>query len=95
MYILASDQKSVIDSGYVQRFCLVEKPDATLIIASYSADRAITIGKYADAEEGHGVLAELYTALAAGAESYSMPDSRLFGAERWKRDARTKRKGGS
>lgn len=70
MYILASDQKSVIDSGYVQRFCLVEKPDATLIIASYSADRAITIGKYADAEEGHGVLAELYAALAAGAESY-------------------------
>ena len=34
MYILASDQKSVIDSGYVQRFCLVGKPDATLIIAS-------------------------------------------------------------
>lgn len=30
MYILASDQKSVIDSCYVQRFCLVEKPDASL-----------------------------------------------------------------
>lgn len=94
MYILASDQKSVIDSCYVQRFCLVEKPDASLIIASYSADRAVTIGKYAD-EEAHGVLAELYSALSTGAERYSMPDSRLFGEERWKRDARTKRRGGS
>ena len=95
MYILTSDQKSVIDSGYVQRFCLVEKSDATLIIASYSADRAVTIGKYVDAEEAHGVLAELYSALGDGAESYAMPDSRLFGEERRKRDARTKRKGGS
>lgn len=95
MYILTSDQKSVIDSGYVQRFCLVEKPDATLIIASYSAERAVTIGKYADAEEAHGVLTALYTALSTGEENYSMPDSRLFGEERWKRDSRTKRKGGS
>lgn len=95
MYILTSDQKSVVDSGYVQRFCLAEKPDATLVIASYSADRAVTIGKYADAEEAHGVLAGLYTALSTGAESYAMPDSRLFGEERWIRDARTKRKGGS
>ena len=95
MYILASDQKSVIDSCYVQRFCLVDKPDASLIIASYSADRAVTIGKYADEEEAHGVLAELYSALSTGAERYSMPDSRLFGEERWKRDARTKRRGGS
>jgi len=95
MYIMDSIQKNVIDTAYVQRFCLIKQPDATLIIASYSADCAVTIGKYADAEEAHGVLAELYTALTTGAEGYSMPDSRLFSGEHWKRDARTKRKGGS
>lgn len=95
MYILTSDQKSVIDSGYVQRFCLVEKPDACLIIASYSADRAVTIGKYENKEEAHGVIADIYTALSGGETGYSMPDSRLFGSQQWIRDARTKRKGGS
>lgn len=45
--------------------------------------------------EAHGVLAALYAALSTGEENYSMPDSRLFGEEHWKRDSRTKRKGGS
>ena len=95
MYILSSDQKSVIDSSYIQRFCLAEKPDAVLIIAYYSVDRAVTIGRYADKEEAHGVLAELYSALSTDDKSYSMPDSRLFNEEHWVRDARTKRRGGS
>lgn len=95
IYILSSDQKNVIDSSFVQRFCIVRKPDATLIIASYGVDYTVTIGKYAEAEEAYHVLATLYSGLSSGAESYSMPDSRMFGEERWKRDARTKRKGGS
>ncbi len=94
MYILTSDQKSVIDSSYIQRFCIAKKPDATLIIAYYSVDRAVTIGRYTD-EEAYGALAELYSALSTGAERHSMPDSRLFGEESWIRDARTKRRGGS
>lgn len=95
MYIFSSDKKSIIDSLFVQRFCVVEKPDAVLVIASYSADRAVTIGKYADAEEAHGVLTAMYVALSSGAENYSMPDSRLFGEDFRKMDARTRRKGGS
>lgn len=94
MYILASNQESVINSDYVQRFCITKKPDATLIIAYYSVDRAVTIGRYAD-EEARGVLAELYSALSTEDKSYSMPDSRLFSEERLVRDARTKRRGGS
>lgn len=48
MYILISDRKSIVDSAFVERFCIVEKPDACLVVASYSADRAVTIGRYAD-----------------------------------------------
>lgn len=51
MYIMTSDSKTIVDSGFVERFCLVEKPDATLIVAGYSADRAVTIGRYADRQE--------------------------------------------
>ena len=95
MYILTSDQKSIVDTSFVERFCLVEKPDACLIIASYSSDRAVTIGKYEDKEEAHGVLSAIYTSLSFGDTSYSMPDSRLFGSQKWIRDARQRRKGGS
>lgn len=94
MYILTSDGKSIIDSTFVERFCTVEKPDAVLIIASYSADRAVTIGKYADKNEAGGVMDELLNNLARS-DTYAMPDSRLFHGEKWKRDARTARKGGS
>lgn len=95
MHIMTSDKKSIVDASFVERFCLVEKPDAYLIIASYSAERAVTIGKYADREECYGVLFSLYNALAADDPIFSMPDSRLFGEEHIKKDARTKRKGGS
>lgn len=95
VYIFTSDKKSILDSVFVERFCIVQKPDAVLVIASYNADRAVTIGKYADLEEAHGVLAAMYVAISAGDENYTMPDSRLFGEDFRKRDARTKRKGGS
>ena len=94
MYILTSDGKSIIDSAFVERFCTVEKPDAVLIIASYSENRAVTIGKYADRYEAKAALEELMDNLAHS-EVYAMPDSRLFHGETWKRDSRTVRKGGS
>lgn len=95
MYILTSDQKTIIDSTYVERICLVEKPDAYLIIASYNPDRAVTIGKYAKKEEAYDVLAQIHRELGIGTVAYIMPDSALFGGELWIRDSRTRRKGGS
>lgn len=97
MYILTSDAKSIIDTDFVERFCIVEKPDACLIIASYSADRAITIGKYADRNEADSAFLSLLNNLTCENDTYSfsMPDSVLFHGEKWKRDARTTRKGGS
>lgn len=94
MYILTSDGKSIIDSNFVDRFCIVEKFDAILIIASYSADRAVTIGKYANYREAVDAFHGLFTCIKSGSD-YEMPDSVLFHGEKWKRDARTTRKGGS
>ena len=95
MYILTSDQKSIVDSGFAERFCLVEKPDACMIVASYSAERMVTIGKYKDRAEAVDALNALYQALTYDESRFEMPDSELFHGEREKKDARTKRKGGS
>lgn len=97
MYILTSDMKSIVDSSFVERFCLVEKPDAVLIVASYGANRAVTIGRYADRKEADAAFSSLLSDLVASSDTYSftMPDSVLFHGEKQKRDARTVRKGGS
>ena len=77
--------------------CIVEKQDVVLIIASYSAYLAVTIGKYADRKEADDAFFKLFNSLAGNDSSvpFTMPDSVLFHGESWKRDARTKRKGGS
>lgn len=97
MYILTSDMKSIVDSSFVERFCIVEKPDAVLIVASYSAERAVTIGRYADRKEADAAFSSLLNELVGCSNTYSftMPDSILYHGEKWKRDARTTRKGGS
>ena len=96
MYIMASNGRSIIDSSFVERFCIVEKPDAYLIVASYSAEHIVTIGRYANQEEADSALADLFNALAgSGAYAFTMPDSVLYHGEKWVRDARTVRKGGS
>lgn len=97
MYILTSDMKSIVDSSFVERFCIVEKPDAVLIVASYSAERAVTIGRYADRKEADAAFNGLLNNLVGSGNTYSftMPDSILYHGEKRKRDARTIRKGGS
>lgn len=97
MYILTSDGKSIVDSAFVERFCLVGKPDAWLVVASYSADRVVTIGRYADRKEADAAFGELLDNLAGNSGTYAfmMPDSVLFHGEKWKHDARTTRKGRS
>lgn len=95
MYILTGNKKEIIDSRFVERFCLVEKPDAYIIIASYSTEHMVTIGKYGNQAEADEVLDKLYYALAYEDEKFEMPISSLFYGERAVKDARTKRKGGS
>ena len=96
MYILAGNKKEIVNAEFVERFCIVTKPDAVLIIASYSDVRPpVTIGKYVNEKESEEVLGDLFGALSGGASYHTMPESTLFALKQWKRDARTKRKGGS
>lgn len=95
MYIRTQDERQIVDSRYVERFCQVVKPDAVLIIASYSENRAVTIGKYADKAEANDAFNDLFCALCSGDQSFDMPQSRLFCGDQGKKDARVKRKGGS
>lgn len=97
MYIWASDGRSIVDSRFVERFCIVEKPDACLIVASYSADRVVTVGRYADRKEADAAFGCLFNDLGEFGDdrTFVMPDSVISHGERWKRDARVARKGGS
>lgn len=96
MYILNSMQTSIVSSEFVERFCISEKPDAALIVASYSTERSpVTLGRYENLSEAQDVLSDLILALAGGQACYTMPESTLYARERVKKDARIKRRGGS
>lgn len=80
----------------VDRFCLVPKSDAVLIVASYAGvEKPVTIAKYEDRDEADRALTALYNAITADTFGFQMPDSRLWSLETEIKDARTKRKGGS
>lgn len=96
MYILNERGLELLNSDFVQRFVIVRRPDAALVIASYGADdRAVTLGRYKDLREAKEVLMGLYTALRNGEPDYELPLSSYYDEAAVKRDARTKRKGGS
>ena len=97
MYIMVPTGMQIINSNFVVRFCVVEKPDAALVVASYdrSTVGAHTLGRYADVREAQEALGELLVALAGGQTCFTLPDSTLYHGERIKKDARVKRRGGS
>ena len=97
MYILTERQREIINSEFVERFMIATKDDASLILASYRIGDggAVTIGRYADDKEAKDVLSNLFGALANRSTYYTMPESSYYAKETWKRDARTKRRGGS
>lgn len=95
MWIVSGRKDEIIDSTFVQRFRIVVKPDAALVIASYNADTAVTISKYKNEREAKVALAELLAALAGGQNLFYMPESTLFYEQATTHDARTARKGGS
>lgn len=98
MYIMTNNESQVINSDFVERFVIVEKPDAALIVASYtsaSEPPPVTIGRYKDRKEAKDALRDMFSALASKFYCYTMTDSVLHFEEHIKKDARTKRKGGS
>lgn len=96
MYIVSQDGKQIVNAEYPERFCLAEKPDAVLVVASYRDDRPpVTLGRYANLQEAAEVLWTLLVALTGGQGYMSMPPSLLNAAAPVVHDARTKRRGGS
>lgn len=95
MYIMNSYETEVLNSDFVERFCLVEKSDACLIVASYGADRCVTIGRFANKAEASDALRMLYGSLAEGHSYFDVPASTLYAEQTTKKDARTRRRGGS
>lgn len=96
MYIFSENEREIINTDFVERFCISEKPDASLIIASYGAERApVTIGRYKDYNEAKGAFGQLLGALINDHAYVYMPPSSYYSEEPRVKDARTKRKGGS
>ncbi len=96
MYILSQDGKQLVRAEYPERYCLVEKYDAVLVVASYRDDRPpVTLGRYANLQEAGEALSDLLVALTGGQGYMSMPLSQLNAAAPIVHDARTKRRGGS
>ena len=96
MYIMAAGGKQIINSEFVERFCLSEKEDAILIVASYSDTRPpVTMARYANMDESRDALGKLMGALAGGQAYFDMPESILYYEEHVRKDARVKRRGGS
>lgn len=96
MYILNQSKTEVHNSEFVERFCVAEKPDAALIVASIGRDKQPnTMGRYKNIQEARDVLYELFSALRSDEYSFEMPMSEQVAGERRIKDARTKRRGGS
>lgn len=96
MYVLNGNKTQIINSDFVERFCISVKDDAALVVASYSLERPpFTLARYKDSDEAKSVLNKLFVALIGGQVGFDMPESLYYDEERRKRDARTKRRGGS
>ncbi len=67
MFILSGNGMELVNTAYVERFCIVRKDDATLIVASYSQSRAVTLGRYAHEYAARDALARLHLALSDNA----------------------------
>lgn len=96
MYIIDASKQVIHNSEFIQRFHIVKKPDAWLIISSVEHDKmADTLGRYFSEAEAKDVLEQLLKALVTEEKAFEMPRSLNQDTYERKRDARTKRKGGS
>lgn len=71
MYIVSANQSQVVDSAFVERFVLVEKPDAVILAASYNDTRLpVTLTKFCTMSEARNTLLDLANALGGGQKVY-------------------------
>lgn len=95
MYIINPMGTAIYNSEFFERILVVDKPDASLIVGSYTSEREpVTMARY-KRDEARQIVQGIFEAIVAGEVSYALPDSSLFYEEKHKYDGRTKRKGGS
>lgn len=76
MYIMNGSRTELINTDHVQRFAIVKKEDACLIIASYGAEaQPVTLARYKTQDEAAVALCDLNMAISNDEASYSMPAS--------------------
>lgn len=92
---MSQNGRIIVNSEYTDHYSIAAKDDAVLIVAGCHGGRPVTLGRYKEEKEASSALGELYAALIGGQSGFDMPESRLFAEEYIKKDARTKRRGGS
>lgn len=96
MYIINEHSGAIVNSDYVMDFHLSDTSDSTLIsVQMRGVDKPRTLERYKDRKEAMDALELLFRALELNEVSFRMPESLYYFEETIKRDARTKRKGGS
>lgn len=90
MWIMNQSRSALYSTENDQRFTVTRKEDAVLIHYGNHC-----IGRYFTYTEAQDALDDLFCALSRDEYSFQMPISLLQAAQENKRDARTKRKGGS
>lgn len=96
MYIINASRTAIHNSSYIQRFLMQEKEDAVIIVSSTDREeKADVLGRYFTKDEAKEVFENLFGALMNGDDYFEMPVSLNLATMERKRDARTKRRGGS
>ena len=96
MIIASQSGRIIINTEYVDRYTISNKPDAVLVTAGFGgSERAVTLGRYVDEDEASKAMTEIALAISGGQAILYMPESILTCEERHIKDARTRRKGGS
>lgn len=97
MWIMAQNNKSIINTDLFQRFAIASKPGEWIItVGNNTADSTPTIiGSFETRKEAEEVLIEIFNYLKDDERCYYVPLSRLIAPETMVHDARTKRRGGS
>lgn len=96
MFILNDRSGSIVNTDYVREFFLTDTNDSTLFSALFhGSEKFTTLERYKTRKEAMGARDQLARALSDGDTVFHLPESLYYFEERIKKDARTKRKGGS
>ena len=75
MWFMNRNESEIVNSEYVERFVIVKRDDAVLIVASYGETRMKTLGRYRNEEEAGTALLNLFRAISENSEFYFMDSS--------------------